>query len=67
MFSSLIAHLLRGNHFIYGIRKLYSGYQSTILALALLMSLTVGGALAVLPGRLGEDDEYFLRSGHLNF
>ena len=67
MLSSLIAHLLLGNHFIYGMAELYSGYQSAILALALLMSLIVSTVLAVFPVNLGEDDEYFLHSGHLEF
>ena len=41
--------------------------QRTILDLAPLTSLIVGGALAVLPDDLGEDDEYFSLSGHLEF
>ena len=42
---------------MYALIELYSGYQSTILALALLTSLIVGGLLAVFPVNLGEDDE----------
>ena len=52
---------------MHGIAELYSGYQRTILASALLMSLIVGGALAVFPDDLGEDDEYSCALAILSF